>query len=130
MNEGLRLAQGDFVTHLDDDDEHLPDRLSRLLRCAQERRADIVWHPFWTERVTGWELVNADEFRRKQVSTGSILYHRWLARIPWDLLAYRLEEGGDWNRLRKFKYIGVNAQREPTPLLRHFRERSQSELTG
>jgi glycosyltransferase involved in cell wall biosynthesis len=126
MNEGLRLAKGDFVTHLDDDDEHLPDRVSKLLAKIKSTRADLVWHPFMAERASGWELIEAPHFQRKAVSTGSIFYHRWFARIHWDLTAYRLQETGDWNRMRRFKYIGAVVEREPAVLLRHFRERSQA----
>lgn len=125
MNEGLRLAEGDFVTHLDDDDEHLPDRVSRLLALLRSTRADLAYHPFWAERADGWQLVAADGFRRKAVCTGSIFYHRWLKRISWDIEAYRLVEPGDWNRLRKIAYLGAKVEREPTPLLRHYRERAQ-----
>lgn len=125
MNEGLRRASGDFITHLDDDDEHLPERLVRLVARLKSTSADLVWHPFWTERPSGWELVEAPVFARKGVTTGSTLYHRWFARIPWDLLAYRLAEGGDWNRLRKFRYVGARLIREDSALLRHFREKSQ-----
>jgi Glycosyl transferase family 2 len=124
MNEGLRRAEGDFVGHLDDDDEHLPERVSTLLARLKASRADVVWHPFWTERPHGWELVESLDFARKGVTTGSTLYHRWFARIPWDLLAYRLAEGGDWNRFRKFRYVGAHVEREPAPLLRHYRERA------
>jgi glycosyltransferase involved in cell wall biosynthesis len=126
MNEGLRLAQGDFVTHLDDDDEHMPDRVTKLLHRIKSTRADLVWHPFWAERPTGWEVVEAPQFQRRQVSTGSIFYHRWLARIGWDLTAYRLQETGDWNRMRRFKYVGAIVEREPSILLRHFKERAQA----
>lgn len=127
MNEGLRRASGHFVTHLDDDDEHLPERLVKLVDRLKSTSADLVWHPFLTERPSGWELVEAPLFARKSVTTGSTLYHRWFTRIPWDLLAYRLGEGGDWNRLRKFRYVGAHVVREDAALLRHFREKAQVE---
>jgi hypothetical protein len=62
MNEGLRLARGAFVTHLDDDDEHLPERVSTLLAKIKSTRADLIWHPFMAERASGWELVEAPHF--------------------------------------------------------------------
>lgn len=130
MNEGLRRASGNFITHLDDDDEHLPERLVKLVDRLKSTSADLVWHPFWTERPSGWELVEAPAFARKGVTTGSTLYHRWFARIPWDLLAYRLAEGGDWNRLRKFRYVGAKLVREDAALLRHFREKAQSKSSS
>jgi hypothetical protein len=48
-----------------------------------------------------------------------------LARIGWDINAHLLAEPGDWNRLRKFLYLGVKAQRVPEALLRHYKERAQ-----
>lgn len=127
MNEGLRRAHGDFVTHLDDDDEHLPERVAKLLDRIKSTRADLVFHPFMVERMSGWELNEAPAFQRRAVTTGSIFYHRWFAQIHWDLKAYRLRETGDWNRLRRFRYVGAVVQRDPTVLLRHFRERAQTQ---
>ena len=48
-NEAIRLSQGAFLTHLDDDDIFVPDRLEVLVQAAQQDRADFLWHPFWSE---------------------------------------------------------------------------------
>lgn len=126
MNHALQLAQGHFITHLDDDDEHAPNRLERLLDRARRERAELVWHPFHYESQDGeWHLEPAEEFGFRRVTTSSVFYHRWLRQIPWDLEAWRLQEPGDWNRFRKFKYLGIKAVRHPEPLLRHYRERAQ-----
>lgn len=128
MNLALSHARGDFITHLDDDDEHQQDRVAKLVSFIRESRADFVWHPFWRETPDGkWELKPCPRFRRYEVTTSSIFYHRWLAQIPWDIHAYRYHEPGDWNRMRKFKYLGVRAARYPEPFLRHYRERNQAE---
>ena len=52
-NLGLTLANGDFITHLDDDDAYEPERVSKLLRFAQEERAEFVWHPFLWQELPG-----------------------------------------------------------------------------
>lgn len=128
MNLALSLARGDFITHLDDDDEHQRDRVAKLVSFIRESKAEFVWHPFWRETPDGkWELKPCNGFRRYEVTTSSIFYHRWLAQIPWDINAYRYNEPGDWNRMRKFKYLGVRAVRYPEPFLRHYRERNQAE---
>jgi hypothetical protein len=89
MNRALSLATGDFVTHLDDDDEHSSDRVEKLLHFMRETRADLVYHPFQWERQPGrWQVNPAREFRWTQVTTSSIFYHRWLACVPWDASAY------------------------------------------
>lgn len=125
VNYALNLANGDFITHLDDDDKHLPERVSKLVRFIQETRADLVWHPFWRETATSkWELKSAQYFGRNQVTTSSVFYHKWFKRIPWDINAYKYREPGDWNRFRRFKYLGARTVRFPEPLLRHFREKN------
>jgi glycosyltransferase involved in cell wall biosynthesis len=44
---GLDMATGDWVAFLDDDDELLPQHLERLLACAEETGADMVF-PWFT----------------------------------------------------------------------------------
>jgi hypothetical protein len=127
VNRALQEARGVFVTHLDDDDEHEPTRIERLLKFMRETRADLSFHPFRYEDGKGnWVLNPAHEFRYSQVTTSSIFYHHWLRRIPWDVNAYTYREPGDWNRLRKIQYLGANCMRYPEPMLRHYVERSQT----
>jgi glycosyltransferase involved in cell wall biosynthesis len=137
MNRALREAQGEWITHLDDDDEHMPDRVEKLLAFVQERKLDLAFHPFEWEMADGtWTVNEASELRYSQVSTSSIFYHRWLKRIEWDLLAWKVELPGDWHRLHRMKWLGVHAERYPTSLLRHYREGNQkkgnatAELSG
>lgn len=127
FNHALADAKGDFVTHLDDDDEFVPDRIARLLAFAQSERADMVWHPFWFEPPEGgWRVNPARGFLASQVTTSAVFYHGWLARVPWDPNAYRYREPGDWNRFRKIRYLGAKCVRYPDPLTRHYRERAQA----
>jgi glycosyltransferase involved in cell wall biosynthesis len=127
INKSLDLAKGDFITHLDDDDEHPPERISRLVQFIKKERVDFVWHPFWYELPSGqWKLNPADHFRKGAVTTSSSFYHRWFARMPWDVNSYRYNEPGDWNRFRKIKYLHPKMARFPEPLLKHYRERNQS----
>jgi glycosyltransferase involved in cell wall biosynthesis len=126
MNAALALAAGDYVTHLDDDDEFLPDRIERLVSCAYDNDWDFVWHPFWYETASGeWLLNSANQFTAGQVTTSSVFYRTWLKSIAWDINAYRWREGGDWNRFRRIKYLRPKAARYPEPLLRHYKERNQ-----
>lgn len=123
MNQAMSLAQGDFVTHLDDDDEYLPERVEKLLSFALKNKLDLVWHPFWIEEPDGkWCLIEAEEFRIRQVTTSSVLYRSWFTRIEWNVDAHLLWEPGDWNRFRRIKYIDPVAMRYPEPLVRHYRE--------
>jgi glycosyltransferase involved in cell wall biosynthesis len=126
INHALALARGQFITHLDDDDEHLPDRVGKLVALMRASRADIVWHPFDYERVPDeWHVNPAPVFGVNSVSTSSVFYHHWLRAVPWDINAWRYEEPGDWNRFRKIRFLGVRAVRAPERFLKHYRERNQ-----
>ncbi len=125
-NHALNMSTGDFITHLDDDDEYLPDRIEKLVRYSQEHRLELVWHPFFMENQTGdWYIRPCHKMMLGGITTSSSFYHGWFKRIEWNINAWKLREPGDWNRFRKFKYIKVKALRYPEPLLRHYRERNQ-----
>ncbi len=100
-----------------------PPLVTRLIG-ADERAA--FGAGFHHEKAEGrWELNPAEEFASSQVTTSSVFYHRWFARIGWDINAYRLKEPGDWNRFRKFRYLGVRHARYPEPMLFHYREQNR-----
>jgi glycosyltransferase involved in cell wall biosynthesis len=127
MNHAMSMARGDFVTHLDDDDEFLPERLEKLVAFAREHTCDFIWHPYWAQDGAGqWGLCEARELAYGHVTTSSVFYRSWLTRFQWELHAYRLREPGDWNRFRRIKHIQPVCMRYPEPLLRHYRERAQS----
>jgi hypothetical protein len=127
-NKALAMARGDFVTHLDDDDEYVPDRLEKLVKFAVENGCDLVWHPFWWELdVGGWTLWEASKFTFGQVTMGSVFYRSWFKKIEGNINAHLLMEPDDWNRFRRIKYVGPVSMRYPEPLLKHYREKSQSQ---
>jgi glycosyltransferase involved in cell wall biosynthesis len=128
VNHALSLCQGEFITHLDDDDEYPVDRIEKLVGFIQMKRADIVWHPFELEQANGeWLTVKAPKFAFQSISTSSVFYHHWFKSIPWDINAWQRDEPGDWNRFRKFVYLRVKAFRFPESLLYHFREQNQKQ---
>lgn len=127
MNRALSLCRGDYVTHLDDDDEFLPERIERLISFALSKRCDFVWHPFWSEGGAGqWHLNACPELRLGCVTTSVIFYRSWLRNVTADVHAHLLMEPGDWNRIRRMKYLGALCLRYPEPLTRHYRERQNA----
>ena len=124
--KSLSMANGDFITHLDDDDEHMPDRLEKLVKFAVENQCDFVWHPFWRECQDGsWTLVEAKQFAFLSVTHSSVFYRSWFKNISPSLEPHLLWEPGDWHRFRRLKYFNPVAMRYPEPLLRHYREMAQ-----
>ena len=121
-NRALELVEGDFVTHLDEDDTFEPQRIEILLEKIRKARADLVFHPFWWQTPDGsWMKRGNGNFELGQTSTSTIFYHHYLAQIPWDVFAYRFGEPEDWNRLRKFKMMRVRTEFVPTLLAHLYR---------
>ena len=121
MNDGLARSAGDFITHLDDDDTMEPHRIETLLAAARQTRADFLWHGLRFQLTDGsWMNLGNGVLEVGQVGTPSIFYHRYFARIPWDLQAYRASEPGDWNRLRKIKALRPRLHYVAEALASHF----------
>jgi len=123
-NLALTMVSGDFITHLDDDDEYLPDRIARLVEFIQDKQLELAWHPFWWQEQTAaeWALNEALEFEFAKVTGGSVMYMAWFGRIAWDALASRYDAPADWTLYRSLRDLGARAGRYPEPLLRHYRE--------
>jgi hypothetical protein len=120
MNKALSLCEGQFIAHLDDDDAALPDRIETLVRAAQSNRADFCWHAFWWETPEGsWARLGNGQLQSGQITTSSIFYHRYFRRFEWDVFAYRLQEPGDWNRIRKIKMLRPRLHFIDRPLVFH-----------
>ena len=125
LNLGLAMARGDFVTHLDDDDEYVPDRIRDLVRFSQQERVEFVWHPFWWQETPDrdWAVNEAAEMAFAQVTTGSVFYIGWLKRFLWDPLAgLRYDQPDDWTLFRTLRDLGIVMKRHPETLLRHYKE--------
>jgi glycosyltransferase involved in cell wall biosynthesis len=122
----LSMANGDFITHLDDDDEHVPDRLEKLVKFSIENQCDLVWHPFWTQTPDGgWGVHESKAFALGEVTHSAVFYRSWFKNIKPAINPHLLLEPGDWHRFRRIKYCNPVTMRYPEPLLKHYREMSQ-----
>lgn len=130
MIKSLSMVNGDFITHLDDDDEHTPDRLEKLVKFAIANQCDFVWHDFWWETEDGtWKLFEAKDFSFRNVTHSSVFYRSWFKNVKPVINPHLLLEPGDWHRFRRIKYFNPAAMRYPEPLLKHYREMGDSRFT-
>jgi glycosyltransferase involved in cell wall biosynthesis len=126
VNKALELAQGDFICHCDDDDRFDPQRIEKLVNVMREQSPHFIYHPFHYQQYSGdWAINKATRLELGYVTTSSMFYHRWFKQIPWDIEAWRYNEPGDWNRIRKIRYIGAKMLRYNEPLIWHYREQNQ-----
>lgn len=124
-NLGMKLAKGDFLCFLDDDDIMLENKVSKCLSVAKENRSEIVGHTQAIRRnasTDALQILQNKFLKEKKFLSGSIdsiglntttiFFHKWFKQIPWPLLSYRNMTGEDKVYMRmlfavhpKFSYI-------------------------
>ncbi len=82
INRALELCSGEYICHLDDDDEITPDKLEYCLKAVNQTNADFIWHPFYTQYPNGqWKWRGNGRFEEGQITTGSVFYSVNLPRL-------------------------------------------------
>jgi len=105
----MRLATGDFLTHLDDDDSFTPERIEKLVKFMREKKCDAVHHPFSYPEST----VPSNKWEHGQVTTSALFMHGWFRNVPADIDCYKIDEPGDWNRCKRIMELGAKIERHP-----------------
>ena len=127
MNRALQLVEGDFVMHLDDDDEATINRVEKMLEESLESQAEFLWHQFSCPDLNGvYGILGNPELIYGQVTTGSTFYHNYFTKCHWDVEAYKANEPGDWHRLQRIKLLNPKLQFVNEMLTIHYREGMQS----
>lgn len=81
-NQGIELAEGELVTFLDDDDEFLPERISRMLDIYNDKWAYIATGLYYINKGNVWEkripkkVITLDDMLFKVTIGNSILVSR------------------------------------------------------
>lgn len=110
MNFGLRVARGDWITHLDDDDEYTDDHISALLKLARSRR--VEWSHgkvlFVDERGGPGVVLGQAQPAFGRISRISSLYIGPLKTFRYDMGCWRYFYPGDWDLWERFLDMGVS----------------------
>ena len=108
VNKGLEIAKGEWIAHLDDDDEFSDDHLEVLLEIAMENNHELVYGIIEMEVELGkWEHVGSYPPRHSQICRLSALYESKLKFFKYDVNCWKYEEPADWNLWRRMKEAGV-----------------------
>lgn len=110
MNAALRMARGQWIAPLDDDDEWDDDHLEVLLGAALQDRTELVYgrtrchlHGDLVEQVFGaWPP------RRGTIDLGTVLYNAALREFEHDLDSCLVEEPHDWHLVHRMWDAGVS----------------------
>ncbi len=106
-NRAVELSQGEWIAPLDDDDEFLPNHMETLLDLALERRAEFAYGKLLTvgHPTEPYLFLFPPVFNG--VGMQAAIYLRALAFFECDVYSWAMEEGTDWNVVRRMREAGV-----------------------
>jgi GT2 family glycosyltransferase len=112
VNVGLSIASGDWIAHLDDDDEFLPTHLSQLLSVAKEHRVEwahskVMFAPNEGERGN-IVIIGAEHPSHGSISRISSLYHGLLKTFRYNPHCWQYAYPGDWDLWERLLEMGVS----------------------
>lgn len=121
-NVGLRLARGQWIAHLDDDDELLSNHLGSLLGAAREQQLEWVHGKvlFADEGSGATRIIGARSPRRGHISRISSLYHGGLKNFRYHIDVWRYFCPGDWDLWFRFLEMGVRHAHVPSLVGIHY----------
>src|SRR5213075_118665 len=108
LNRAMELSRGDWIAHLDDDDEWQPRHVEMLVRAALERDLEFVWSRFRFERSPGeWLEFGSADFSRMEVPHSTVMFRTYLRLFQYDIDAWKWGLGTDWHRFHRMRLAGV-----------------------
>ena len=107
-NKAIDLSSGEWITHLDDDDEFSNDHIEILLDYALKNDYEMVYGKVNKEYESGrWHELGSYPLKRCEISRMSPLYNAKLNFIRFDPNSWKYWEPFDWNLWRRMKEAGV-----------------------
>lgn len=125
-NASHKLAKGDWLAPLDDDDELAPDHIERLLQFAHSSGAELVWAKA-RARLAGaeWETWGSGAPDKPQIVHSAMLVHRSLSFVPYRLGSWLWGEPTDRDRWWRLHEMGARMAFLDAVVATHYAERTQ-----
>jgi glycosyltransferase involved in cell wall biosynthesis len=107
-NLGVRMSSGDWIVHLDDDDELATGHVEAMVRFAIENGLEMAYPKAVVVAGDGnrTEIGSFPPALGKMPHSGAMFSAR-LKFLTYDRKGYRFLEPGDWNLWRRMKEAGV-----------------------
>lgn len=121
MNFGLRIARGQWIAHLDDDDEFDPQHLELLLHTARSQRAEWAHGKVRFVDDDGSEAgtVGGPQPREGGIARISSIYHGQLKTFRYNQTCWKYHSPGDWDIWDRFLCMGVRHAHLPMVTATH-----------
>ena len=108
VNVGLKESKGDWIAHLDDDDEFSPHHIKALLKYALDNNFEMVYAQVKNEAPDGeWSTLGAPSVELGNICRSATLYRGYLREFSFDIESWKKGEPADFNLWRRMKKAGV-----------------------
>ena len=111
--------------------EFTPDHIETLLRFAQKNGFEFVYGVTRMEQPDGgWQEIGSAPLAHAQVCHQSVLYHKRLGFMKYDVESWKSGEPADWNMWRRMQEAGARIGFLPKVVASHYREKRGLERGG
>jgi len=118
LNTGQNMAQGWWISKLDDDDMYTPGHLEKMLRFSQVHNYEFASSQSWREVKPGEYTIKGKQppLSMKDKTHSTYFWRAYLAVFEYEFHSWRAGWSFDKYMLRKYRLAGVRAGflEEPT----------------
>jgi hypothetical protein len=108
VNVGLMASRGEWIAHLDDDDEFCADHIETLLRFALKNDYEMVYGVVNNENSDGsWSTLGRSSIELGNICRSAAMYRGYLRVFLYDIKSWQKGEPADFNLWRRMKKAGV-----------------------
>ena len=108
MMHARSLSGGEWIAHLDDDEEWVPEHLELLLRRAMQTDAELVWGRARYETAPGeWLTQGNADMQAWDIPHSTVMMRSYLRLFQESMTSWRLALGADHHRFRRMALCGV-----------------------
>jgi len=108
VNVGLMASRGEWIAHLDDDDEFCVDHIETLLRFALRNDYEMVYGIVKNENFDGsWSTLGRSSIELGNICRSAAMYRGYLRVFLYDIKSWQKGEPADFNVWRRMKSAGV-----------------------
>lgn len=108
VNFGLNASRGEWIAHLDDDDEFCADHIEKLLQFALKNDYEMVYGIVNNENYDGsWSTLGRPSIELGNICRSAAMYRGYLRVFLYDINSWQKGEPADFNLWRRMKRAGV-----------------------